>query len=81
MKRHPALILFLFFAFLVMLDTIFIGEIFNLSSIFAAGFNFVYLIGIVVLSVLTVFTTNLLFEFIKKVEMLRRSVREGGIKQ
>jgi hypothetical protein len=81
MKRHPALILFLFFAFLVMLDTIFIGEIFNLTTIFAVGFNLIYLAGIIVLSAFTVFTTYLLFEFIKKVEMLRRSIRAGGIKQ
>ncbi|MEM0160503.1 MAG: hypothetical protein QW258_00500 [Thermoplasmata archaeon] len=81
MKRHPAMILFLFFAFLVMLDTIFMGEIFNLTTIFAEGFNFIYLIGIIVLSVFTVFTTYLLFEFIKKVETLRRSIRGGDIKQ
>ncbi len=81
MKRHPALILFLFFAFLVMIDTIFIGEIFSLSSIFAASFNFAYMVGIVVLSVLTVFTTNLLFEYIKKVETLRRSIQGREIKE
>jgi uncharacterized membrane protein YozB (DUF420 family) len=76
MKNHPALILFLFFTFLVFLDTFFIEEIFNFSMVFIASFKLIYLFIIGIFIALAAFTSNLLFEYIKKVDSLRRSIKK-----
>jgi|GEM_PF-6657822 len=76
MENHPALILFLFFTFLVFLDTFFIGEIYNFSIMFITNDRLVYLLMVGVFIGLTAFTSDLLFEYIKKVDSLRRSIKK-----
>ncbi len=76
---HPGRFLFLIFTLLVALDTLFLGELYNYSLSILLNFDALNIIFIFLFSSLGIFDTYILFEFIKKVDSLRRSIKEGKV--
>ncbi|GBE55108.1 hypothetical protein BMS3Bbin15_01273 [archaeon BMS3Bbin15] len=75
MKTHPAFFLFSFYFLLVTVDTVAIAQLFRYSSGILSKFSYLSLVIILFLSGVIVFVTAILFDFLKRVDLLRKEIR------
>ncbi len=75
MKAHPAFFLFSFYFLLVAVDTVAIAQLLRCSSRISSTFSFFSLVIILILSGIIVFVTAILFDFLKRVDLLRKEIR------